>query len=182
MNDTIIIKKAAFSLDFCNYLRNISPSEVATVGEERVDFSVRKSNIQFFHGYLKHQKIYEPLSQCITAVNAEHFNFDIYEFESPQLTEYDESYQGEYKPHVDSTPVASDGFVRKLSMTIQLSPPDSYEGGELIFPEVGGYNSSITKEQGTAIIFPSYLKHGVTPVTKGNRKSLVVWARGPQFA
>ena len=182
MNDNIIVLNSAFSLDFCNELRRVQAERAGTVGEERVDLSVRKSNIRFFDGYLKYPKIYEPLCQCMSAVNEQHFKFDIYDLESPQLTEYDESYQGEYKPHVDSTPVGADGLVRKLSMTIQLTPSENYEGGELIFPNADNYRPEITKEQGTAIIFPSYLNHGVTPVTKGNRKSLVAWARGPQFA
>jgi hypothetical protein len=36
-------------------------------------------------------------------------------------------------------------------------------------------------DQGTAIFFPSYVKHGVKPVTKGTRYSLVCWVVGPNF-
>jgi PKHD-type hydroxylase len=37
------------------------------------------------------------------------------------------------------------------------------------------------REKGTVIMFPSYLLHRVTPVTKGVRKSLVLWVGGTTF-
>lgn len=68
--------------------------------------------------------------------------------------------------------------VRKLSMTIQLSDAADYQGGELEF--VGG-SVPQQRELGTAIVFPSMLAHRVSPVTGGQRRSLVVWACGPSF-
>jgi PKHD-type hydroxylase len=70
--------------------------------------------------------------------------------------------------------------IRKLSLTIQLSDPFSYNGGELhLF--TGNEPTIIPKEQGKLISFPSYVLHEVTPVTKGERYSLVAWITGPQF-
>lgn len=108
--------------------------------------------------------------------------------ETIQLTEYDSAEQGEYKPHEDDADwvgLVPERFdprgVRKLSVVIQLSDSKSYEGGELIFPNNEGYDSSHATGIGTCIIFPSYLKHGVTPVTSGVRHSLVSWILGPPF-
>ena len=41
--------------------------------------------------------------------------------------------------------------------------------------------AKMKKEQGTLIIFPSYILHEVKPVTKGERNSLVAWVTGKQF-
>ena len=77
----------------------------------------------------------------------------------------------------------SDGKVRKISSTFQLSNPNDYEGGELIITtkkEVNGSSGiSAPKEQGTQIMFPSFIQHEVKSVTKGIRYALVIWALGP---
>ncbi len=72
------------------------------------------------------------------------------------------------------------GSPRKLSMVLQLSDPSEYEGGDLeLFTSA---NPIITKKQkGIIHAFPSYVMHRVTPVTKGVRKTLVVWIAGPRF-
>lgn len=69
---------------------------------------------------------------------------------------------------------------RKLSLVCQLSDPSEYEGGEFqINP--GGSILVPERTKGTVIIFPSYLVHRVAPVTKGTRRSLVLWVEGPAF-
>ena len=73
-----------------------------------------------------------------------------------------------------------DGVIRKLSLTIQLTDPSKYEGGDLeIFQSHEPLKMG--KEQGMAILFPSYVLHGVIPVTKGERCSLVGWFTGDPF-
>ena len=67
--------------------------------------------------------------------------------------------------------------VRKISMTLLLSDPSEFKGGELQFMDK-------TKEikdlkQGQAIFFASFLRHRVAPVKKGVRRSLVMWFGGP---
>ena len=86
------------------------------------------------------------------------------------------------------------GKVRKLSMTISLSDPSEYEGGNLEFdfrnyskPDDEKGRLSARKEcteirpKGSIIVFPSYVYHRVTPVTKGTRYSLVCWSIGKPF-
>ena len=67
---------------------------------------------------------------------------------------------------------------RKLSMTVQLSPPEDYAGGDLEF--VGNIHAA-ARERGSATIFPAYVGHRVSPVERGTRRSLVAWAYGPSF-
>ena len=68
--------------------------------------------------------------------------------------------------------------VRKISMTLLLSDPSTFEGGELEFMSKG---KRAKLKQGQAIFFASWLQHQVKPVTKGERKSLVMWFGGPSF-
>lgn len=80
------------------------------------------------------------------------------------------------------------GKNRKLSVTVNLSDPNTYEGGDLMF-DAGehaedGVKEIIAKEirpRGSVCIFPSFVPHCVTPVTKGVRHSLVMWSLGRAF-
>jgi PKHD-type hydroxylase len=68
----------------------------------------------------------------------------------------------------------------QMSVTIQLSDPSDYEGGDMEFlcgPEI----VTAAKPIGTAIVFPSYIMHRVTPVTRGLRRSVVAWVSGPPY-
>ena len=73
--------------------------------------------------------------------------------------------------------------VRKISMTVNLSDPKDYEGGNLKF-DLGPHVKERFKicheirPQGSLIIFPSFTYHCVTPVTSGTRYSLVLWCLG----
>jgi PKHD-type hydroxylase len=88
---------------------------------------------------------------------------------------------GEYTLHKD-TFLTFPGPHRKLSISVQLSAPDEYEGGDFEFMDVGQPPKPINiRTQGTAIIFPSITYHKVTPVTKGKRYSLVGWYEGPEW-
>ena len=75
-------------------------------------------------------------------------------------------------------------FDRKLSVVVQLSEPEDYEGGVFEIDDVVRpypLNTSLFQPRGSILIFPSYIKHRVLPVTKGVRRSLVTWYNGPKF-
>lgn len=67
---------------------------------------------------------------------------------------------------------------RKINFTIQLSDEDEYEGGDLEFFKL---NIHKNKKRGTIILYPSYLPHRITPITKGIRYAIVGHLNGPQF-
>jgi PKHD-type hydroxylase len=79
------------------------------------------------------------------------------------------------------------GKVRKLSMTINLNKPGEYEGGNLKFdfgPHAQGrrfHECTEIRPQGSIIVFPSFVYHQVTPVTRGTRYSMVLWSLGQPF-
>ena len=76
------------------------------------------------------------------------------------------------------------GKVRKISMTVNLTDPNNYDGGNLKFdlgPHIKKDRFKVCDDirpQGSAIVFPSFTYHCVTPVTKGTRYSLVLWCLG----
>ena len=75
------------------------------------------------------------------------------------------------------------GKVRKISLTINLNEPDEYEGGNLKF-DFGNHDKLKFHEvkeirpKGSIIVFPSFLPHCITPITRGTRYSLVLWCTG----
>ena len=106
------------------------------------------------------------------------WNFDVDQMQNIQIGEY--SVGGHYDWHEDEATFARNagGTQRKISVSMLLSDPDSYEGGDLLFH---GSNKPLTRKQGSIIVFPSCLVHTVTPVTKGVRYSAVGWSIGPNF-
>lgn len=103
------------------------------------------------------------------------FTFEVDFFEALQLARYEVGQF--YGWHCDLGPGLMGN--RKLSVTVQLSAPDTYEGGDLILDD-NGRDFVAPRELGSVTVFPSFMKHKVTPVTKGTRYSLVVWASGTQ--
>ncbi len=69
---------------------------------------------------------------------------------------------------------------RKLSLSLQLSDPARYQGCDLELSYGDGVQQA-PRSRGTVIAFPSYVLHRVTPIASGTRKSLVIWASGPDF-
>jgi predicted 2-oxoglutarate/Fe(II)-dependent dioxygenase YbiX len=113
--------------------------------------------------------VYDKLVKYINEAN-QHWGFTINSItDSIQYTEYYEN-GGHYDWHMDMGDFPQN--TRKISITIQLSNPDDYDGGDLEF-WLGKTPEKAPREQAFAVLFPSYLMHRVTPVTRGMRKSLV---------
>ena len=120
----------------------------------------------------------------IQEANRQAFNFDIQCIPNIQYTVYKGEYKGHYDWHTDMSFVSPALYCRKLSFILQLSDSDEYEGGDFLVEDCykgDGFKPEDVRTKGTIIIFPSFIKHKVTPVTKGIRRSLVAWAEGPQF-
>lgn len=148
------------------------------IGGRNVKSDVRRSKVHFIRKNLEFSNLYLKIFRHVQKFNNEFFKFHLSEIdEDIQYTEYDESYKGHYDWHVDC------GYsnTRKLSLVVQLSDPSEYEGGELQVHNGESPHRTCTKEKGAMILFPSFLHHRVTPVTKGTRRSLVLWISGPPF-
>lgn len=117
---------------------------------------------------------------AVADANKSHFHFDLDEFaERMQVARYSAETQGFFDWHSDSGtgPIARR---RKLTIVVQLSEAGSYEGGDLE-TNAGGHVRRASRACGTALLFPSFILHRVTPVTRGERYSLTLWAHGPEF-
>ena len=110
---------------------------------------------------------------------AELARINIYKNCEIQYTEYGADYKGHYSMHHDVDWNRVDGLDRKISVTVQLSDANDYEGGSFVFDEIETPNRESCRQKGTILMFPSYHRHAVEPVTKGVRKSLVAWFYGP---
>ena len=119
------------------------------------------------------------LWKYILEANKKTFHVDVINKSEIQFTEYRSHEGGKYDWHHDVNWNAQEGLDRKLSISIQLSDKTDYEGGDFAFEEIK--SSMDFKGIGTIIIFPSYLRHRVTKVTSGTRRSLVAWFYGPNW-
>ncbi len=122
--------------------------------------------------------MYDNINNFIQKANRNHFGFnDIQITEQAQFTEYPEG--GFYDWHMDSdVNMIHEPPVRKISMTVLLSPESQFEGGEL---ELMVKGKRAPLKQGHAIVFASFINHRVAPVTRGVRQSLVMWFGGEPF-
>lgn len=152
--------------------------EKAKVFGDDIDLTtIRDSYVSWLYPNVELQPYYRRLTDFITDLNNRYFKFDLYGFiEGLQFTYY-KAPGGFYGKHLDR---GLNGLTRKLSFVIQLSDPAEYEGGELLL-HLGAEPTKIKKKRGYMAVFPSYSLHEVSPVTKGERYSLVGWITGPQF-
>jgi len=168
----------AFTPDECDSIIEIANRQRRDTAETlgRSGQTKRDSGVTFLYPSGHTDWIFRRLTDTVTTAN-KFFEFDLTCFaEGIQFTEY-LAPGGKYDWHVDAGPGVD---VRKLSLTIQLTDPDDYEGGELeLNPD--GEPVVMNKVRGRAFVFPSWTLHRVKPVTAGVRHSLVAWIAGPAF-
>ena len=123
-------------------------------------------------------EMYRDIEATMLKANNNHFGFEGMRLTEPaQFTHYLTG--GFYEWHMDNDVAGKhQPPVRKISMTLLLSDPSTFEGGEL---EIMSKGKTAKLKQGQAMFFASWLQHRVKPVTRGERKSLVMWFGGPSF-
>lgn len=143
--------------------------------------------------WLQDSWIYDEITPLVFKANkSAGWNFDIDWFESAQFTIYEKNQH--YDWHQDSLlgPYESkdsnfNGKIRKISVTCTLSDEKDYKGGQFQIDVKNKMGKDILlkvneiRPRGSVIVFPSHEWHRVTPVTKGTRYSLVIWAIGKPF-
>lgn len=150
-----------------------------------VDKEIRRSKISFHTPTDENTWIFLRLNSIIETMNNRWYNFDVNGYEMFQYTEYHDYHQGHYDWHCDmflgNKSLEASTETRKLSLTFLLNDPTKdFEGGELQFGHENDHESAAMK-RGSIVLFPSWMLHRVTPVTRGVRKSIVVWVLGPKF-
>ena len=129
--------------------------------------------------WIKNDWLHDLLWSHVESANRSTFGFDVIERAEMQLVTYTADERGHYDWHHDVQWYSQTSYDRKLSLTIQLTESDAYDGGNFEFEEV--QTNADFRSIGTVLIFPSYLRHRITPVTQGERKALVAWFYGPRW-
>lgn len=140
----------------------------------------RKSNVKWLPMTETYKWIYDKIGDMAYEANQNLYHFDLHSMpEQIQYTEYYDYEKGHYDWHMDT------GYgnlsQRKISVTVQLSDTHEYEGGDLQLWPGGTYPLIAPRGKGNVVIFPSFMMHRVTPVTRGTRKSFVLWLGGGHY-
>jgi PKHD-type hydroxylase len=169
-----------YILDKCN--EKTSPATIGGAKEELIlNQSIRSTEVNWVYPSPENIDIWNKISEVVSKVNARFFKFDLQGFYEPmQLGVYKAENNGHYNWHVDAAN-SDNNTPRKLSIVLLLSDPSEFEGGELQIKTNSDVPKTLELKKGRAWFFPSYVLHRVTPVTKGVRKSLVLWVGGPEF-
>ncbi|MEM8702062.1 MAG: 2OG-Fe(II) oxygenase [Pseudomonadota bacterium] len=142
--------------------------------------NIRRASISWLDDDGAAAWVMRRIMEAVAQANREVFDFDITEFqERLQVARYDESEAGHYDWHSDIGEGRIAQF-RKATIVTQLSPGDAYEGGGLEI-NLGSRTLSAPRDQGSALVFASFMLHRVVPVTRGTRSSLTCWSHGPRF-
>ena len=141
---------------------------------------IRQTRVAWVMREPRTESLYRRMEEAVLALNARYFRFDLSQMMPLQYAVYEGT--GHFDWHKDYGRAHGDPGQepRKLTLSLQLSDSADYDGCSL---EVRGGNEIdvAPRERGTLIAFPANVLHRVTPITRGMRKSLVVWAAGPEF-
>tara|TARA_B100001996_G_scaffold277672_1_gene218205 strand:+ start:79 stop:672 length:594 start_codon:yes stop_codon:yes gene_type:complete len=148
----------------------------------KTHLEMRRSDILF----LEENWINAMLQGYIRYANNLNFLYDLSgeDKELAQLTRYTVGHH--YHTHRDFGPPRDDQtHTRKLSLSLQLSDSDEYDGGDILMDMSGWTDNpndsqfkSMSRSKGSVIVFDSRTPHKVTPITRGTRYSLVKWYHG----
>lgn len=172
-----------FNQDEINTLIKIGQSSLKGAAELEngtKNETVRNCTISWIEVNEESKNFYVKLSSIVNQLNDKFYKYDLTEMESFQYTEYDSNTSDFYTSHSDDGHKFN--LFRKLSVSVQLTDPCEYQGGELLF-----YRHSLSesvqapKALGSVIVFPSFVIHEVKKISLGSRKSLVTWINGPRF-
>ena len=153
---------------------------IATLKEDEVINSYRNVDVCFSNITWINAMVYGYIQYA----NSQNFGYELsdHDRELAQISRYVKNQF--YKRHQDFGPNrTNNSMLRKLSLTLQLSDSDEYEGGDMVFltdglDVDGDPTMTASRTKGSIIVFDSKLIHEVTPVTSGTRYSLVKWVQG----
>jgi PKHD-type hydroxylase len=168
-----------------------NPATIGTRSDNYINVEFRKTQVTFWPA---DHWVSGLLSHFAVLANADLWRYEISLVEKVQFGTYEkEGYYDWHKdefdePYDEAAPEHWRGLARKLSVSVNLSGPDDYEGGDLLMKDTWGKKIQGKKlarqirRKGTVIVFPSYILHTARPVTAGARHSLVAWVLGPPFS
>jgi PKHD-type hydroxylase len=140
--------------------------------------NIRSSQVSWITVMPDTEWLFRKLTDIVLQANDTYFQFDLSEIEHLQYTVYGKN--DYYDWHKDSLPVTAGRNIRKLSFSLLLDDPKDYKGGDLELM-LDTKPTKTENDRGKMIFFPGYVLHRVAPITRGQRRSLVGWVRGPQW-
>jgi PKHD-type hydroxylase len=185
-NDLVASVRAApgyFTAEECDRILELgaaAPQISGKVGEAlgQVD-AIRRSRVTAIYPGADTDWLFDKLEVALQQLNRGYgYRLDGF-MEGAQVAWYEDHGDGRgghYDWHIDLGPGRYS--LRKLSMSVQLSDPEDYDGGDLEFM---ASDEAGIRTRGSMIVFPSFLEHRVCPVTRGTRASMVSWIAGDPF-
>lgn len=171
----------AFSADECAQLIDVFTAEDAQDGGlvvDRLEHEVRKSSLVWLPVREDLAWVEARMAKLAADANRQLFGYALDGFEEQlQLAAYGPGHY--YDWHIDRGQGSLAGR-RKLTLSVQLSKADQYEGGALEI-NADGQPFPASCHQGAAVAFAATTLHRVAPIVSGLRHSLVAWVHGPAF-
>jgi PKHD-type hydroxylase len=182
-----------YHLDYRGVLGVFTAEECAAIlamGDEDGEFSrselflpgdarrVRDSDLKWIELDVGNEWLFERIAGIAANLNRDYFDFDLDgTMRAFQLTRYRPNQHYSWHEDLGSHELSR----RKITLSVQMSPPQDYDGGVLEFFHAEENIAQAPTHQGSLVAFPSFMTHRVTPVTRGLRWSLVTWLEGPPF-
>lgn len=141
---------------------------------------IRITRVAWYPRAAETEALYRRMEELVLALNARFFRYDLSGLVPFQYAVYDAAEQGHFDWHKDYGRDYDGGEPRKLTLSLQLSDPGAYDGCNLEV-RAGNEVAAAPRGRGTLVAFPAWALHRVTPISRGQRKSLVIWAAGPDF-
>ena len=169
-----------------NYKFTKGRTGVKELGTDTAQYDTNNRDIAYLNPEPRTKALYDILFPLAIEANEQHFHFDIdvvtdpiHYVIYPEPTGPQSNDGGHLDWHMD---VGAHGVnKRKLAMTVQLSDPKDYDGGDFEIWFGGKQSTIVPREKGDVIIFPSFCMHRVRPTTRGERRCLVFWTGGRPF-
>jgi PKHD-type hydroxylase len=162
-----------------NYQFSKGRTGVAELGSDTDSYKTNNRDIAYITPMPHSKWLYDLLFPLALEANEKLFHFDIDIVTDPiHYVIYPED-GGHLDWHMDTGAYRVNK--RKIAMTVQLSDPSEYEGGEFEIWFGGQQSVVVPREKGDVICFPAFCMHRVRPITKGQRKCLVFWTGGRPF-
>jgi len=158
----------------------MSQGRIGTPGKRTVNNAVRSGQVQWIGADEVGDQIFSHLFTLGVVANRERK----WDFELRGITRflqgtcYDAGRQEHYSWHMDWG--VGGNQRRKIGIVAHLSEQSTFEGGSLQLAN-GSVPVEANQVAGTVTVFPGFLMHRVTPVTKGTRLGMVAWILGPPF-
>jgi len=171
---------------YANYSFSKGRTGVAELGNDTDSYETNNRDIAYLNPEPHTKWIYDILFPLVLEANEKVFHFDIdivtdpihyVIYPAPTTPQMDNG--GHLDWHMDTGAMAVNK--RKLAMTVQLSDPKDYDGGDFEIWFGGKQAQIVPREKGDVIIFPAFCMHRVRPTTRGERRCLVFWTGGRPF-